>query len=237
MARPPRAAMGAAFPTAVICCGRARRAVGDDRATWYFVRHGEAAAAGASPAGDSAQVLTQSGRAALAAQRKGWLQAEGLHQWMLDEELEVPGRFVASSPAPRCLETATALLSMRALHIAPVPYIQDGLSAKSPAFSRLWGKLGNAPLRDYLQADTEGVVMTFARLALRELYELLPPASGQDCGDITTVLVFGHAVGLAAIALELAELRGIAATDAILDARQAEATAFKVSLREAAYLA
>lgn len=36
------------------------------------------------------------------------------------------------------------------------------------------------------QADTEGVVMTFARLALRELYELLPPASGQDCGDITT---------------------------------------------------
>lgn len=228
--------MGAYLASLVVCCGRQRR-IGDDKATWYFVRHGAAAAAaGASPAAaDAAQKLTPSGRATVAAQRRGWLQAEGLHSWMVDESLEVPGRFVASSPAARCLETATELLSMRALHIAPVPYIHDGLSNKSPGFSRLCDELGNRPLREYLEADGDGVVRGYSRAALRDLYELLPPAAS-DSYEITSVLVFGHAPGLAAIALELAELRGIEPREAILDACQAEATAFKVSLHEAAYL-
>merc|ERR1719189_3177400 len=90
----------------------------------------------ASPSTDS--VLTPAGRRTVAAQRRGWLQAEGLDHWMLDESAEVPGRFVASSPASQCLETATELLSIRALHIAPVPYMCDGIGAHAvSAFCKL----------------------------------------------------------------------------------------------------
>uniref|UniRef100_A0A7S1W7C3 Histidine phosphatase family protein n=1 Tax=Alexandrium catenella TaxID=2925 RepID=A0A7S1W7C3_ALECA len=210
-----------------ISCASGRRKGVDDEAVWYFVRHGQAASApDDSLESDASRGLTDAGRQELALRRKSWLEAEGLF-W---SKTDSPDRFVATSPATRCVESASELLGIAALDMAPVPYLYDGLGAKGRDFARLFQQHGYAPVRQYLDYDVEGAVSAYGQRGIADICQSLPATSPR------VVFVFGHAVGLATLALTLAELRKITSLEAVLDTVQAEGAAFKVTGTEVAYL-
>ncbi|CAK0873565.1 unnamed protein product, partial [Prorocentrum cordatum] len=137
-----------------------------------------------------------------------------------------PKWHVVSSDTMVCMETAKSLLRLDALSVTPVPFLHTGL----PAALCDGGGAAPGALRRHAEDPESGV----REYGLQALSEVIRSRGGGATMDV--VIVIGHAVALAAIALELAELRQLKATEILLDVEQGECTALKVSQSEAAYL-
>lgn len=216
---------GRSSPQLSGCTGRG--SVGTDNATWYFVRHAQADSLGSSPDQiDVARVLAPDAKAHIATKRNGWICTEGLDT--IIQANSMPQNWhVVSSPASRCIETAKFLFMIDELMILPVTFLYDGL--RSEEFADLYSQFAHTPLQKCLEAN-QMAVRAYGQSALEEIV-----CTVEDFFYINTVVVVGHAIGLGAAALELAEMRELDVTE-LLNIVHGEVDAFKVSMDGVYYM-
>lgn len=181
-----------------------------------FIRHGNTNKAPV----DFDRTLTPKGEAQAAAARAY------LSQMPLLKAIAV------SSPATRCVQTASIALAGQGVRtVQPAQKIYDALLQPS---SEAFGRLGYAPLRSY---RAEGAEMTalldnYAIGVLDQVAELLDgvDVASDDVQQRPTLVIFGHAVYLPAVALLLAQRRGHsdAELDKVLRTNTKEACGFWV---------
>ncbi|KAF4657288.1 hypothetical protein FOL47_008523 [Perkinsus chesapeaki] len=170
---------------------------------WIFIRHSKAPRpADPSPEADKKRVLSDEGKA---------LASKSRQSYFIDfmKKSPKPVAFV-SSPATRCLQTADAILggkgdfdgekkdtvTIENTEFRLCPYIWEGIIEASD-FDGLFQKMGYAPLKEYRKtSESRKIVDNYGSIAIGKICELLPE-------ETETVVVFGHAMGLAAMALQL----------------------------------
>lgn len=156
-------------------------------------------------------------------------------------------RSILVSPAPRTVETAQLFLqsaetaSDRECDILPVQRLYDG--SMQPEGSKLFQKIGYAPLRDYVDSQdandrdiSRQVFGAYSATAMEAIADtiLVDPGKEGDTSQSTLWLV-GHAVYLSSAALGVASLldcnsQGI---ETILSANTKEAEGFLVDVENA----
>ncbi|KAL7573690.1 hypothetical protein ACA910_007732 [Epithemia clementina (nom. ined.)] len=151
-----------------------------------------------------------------------------------------------ASPAPRTMDTAQIFLDSSGgnaseVRIQPVPSLYD--RTMQPEGSRLFRKLGYAPLNDYVTNESEDdressrkVLGSYAHFATKSILEtLVTSENGSSTGNNLkgkVLWVVGHAIYLPATALSVALLAGCdeSSTDKILSTSTKEAEGFLVDL-------
>ncbi|EER01702.1 hypothetical protein Pmar_PMAR008166 [Perkinsus marinus ATCC 50983] len=172
--------------------------------TWIFIRHSKSPRpADPSPEADQKRVLGEEGRLLATKARSNYFV-----EFM--DDAPKPVAFV-SSPAARCLQTADAMLggkgefegdkkdnraTIEDTEFILCPYIWEGV-VQAEDFDGLFKKIGYAPLKEYRKTpESKAIVDNYGEVAVGKICEILPE-------ETETVVVFGHAMGLAAMALQL----------------------------------
>ncbi|KAF4661443.1 hypothetical protein FOZ61_003172 [Perkinsus olseni] len=171
--------------------------------TWIFIRHSKTPRpSDPSPEADKKRVLSEEGKA---------LASKARQSYFMDfmDKAPKPVAFV-SSPATRCLQTADAILggkgefdgekkdivTIEDSEFRLCPYIWEGI-IQADDFDNLFKQIGYAPLKEYRKTpESKAIVDNYGAVAVGKICELLPEKT-------ETVVVFGHAVGLASMALQL----------------------------------
>lgn len=156
------------------------------------------------------------------------------------------------SPAPRCVETAN--LFIQSALVADAAAIEGGApeldletvlydGTMQPSGSRLFKKIGYAPLRSYLDnpniedADiARDVLRGYSRDVIKIVESTInaAPSCARDDGGIdqNTLLIFGHAIYLPSAALGIAAICGCdrQGEDIILSTNTNEAEGFLIDV-------
>lgn len=168
---------------------------------------------------------------------------------------------VMVSPAPRTMDTANLFLEATGIsvgshdlgiHLEPVQSLYEG--TMQPEGSRLFQKIGYAPLRDYLMCEddedrktAQNVLGTYAHTVTDEIIRVLElekqkpnSANNQNAQGLTLCLV-AHAIYLPAAALAVATLADCDASsiDLLLrtNTREAEGYLIYLDTKKVTYLA
>lgn len=209
-----------------------------------FIRHGNTAP---NPI-DTERILTEKGRKQCESAAKTYMKT------LPCMEL---ASFAVTSPAVRCIETASLVLAGSPTPIEPVhcPAVYDALL--QPGASGIFKKISYAPMSDYLAEGPEvkDILDSYAESVLSEVEKIVTARAEAEAeaeaelrkkivGAVErrtsrkTLCVFGHAVYSASVAHMLATQRGLAAPsiDAILSYNMQEACGFWVGAEEAKVL-
>lgn len=134
--------------------------------------------------------------------------------------LDLPPYFslALSSPAPRTMDTAKNFLESSTLgdqvEIIPIDIAYDG--TMQPEGSKLFNKIGYAPLRDYLESPNEEdrtasqhLLGQYASDIAESIVETVSRVQNNpEVSEPLTLLFFGHSVYLPSAALKVASLAG-----------------------------
>jgi len=145
------------------------------------------------------------------------------------------------SPAPRTVETAELFLeaadATTSVNLTKVQILYDG--TMQPEGSKLFQKIGYAPLKDYLDSDdlndkaaARSVLGAYAHAVAETVLDTVEQLDCNKQG--TTLFIVGHAIYLPAAALGIASLVNCddASKDVILSTNTREAEGYLISLDE-----
>ena len=145
------------------------------------------------------------------------------------------------SPAPRCVETAKIFLDAAGVAGEPIEFVYnqdlyDG--TMQPEGSRLFKKIGYAPLRKYYEDPDKDdrrvaheVLGSYGESSLNAITEVARDHGvSNHSDDKNTFLFFAHAVYLPAASLCLASASGCLGEDLCLDTNTKEAEGYLVDL-------
>lgn len=147
------------------------------------------------------------------------------------------------SPAPRCVETAKIFLDAAGVAEEQIKFVYnqdlyDG--TMQPEGSRLFKKIGYAPLRDFYEDSDEDdrrvaheVLGSYAESSLNAIKEVAHDSEMSiNSDDKSTLLFFAHAVYLPGASLCLASASGCMGVDLCLDTNTKEAEGYLVDLEK-----
>ena len=147
------------------------------------------------------------------------------------------------SPAPRCVETAKIFLDAVGVDEKQIEFVYnqdlyDG--TMQPEGSRLFKKIGYAPLRNYYEDPDEDdrrvaheVLGSYGEASLNAIEEIAYDSGvSNNSDDKSTLLFFAHAVYLPAASLCLASASGCLGGDLCLDTNTEEAEGYLVDLEK-----
>lgn len=151
--------------------------------------------------------------------------------------------FALCSPAPRCVETAKIFLDAAGVSEEQIEFVcnhnlYDG--TMQPEGSRLFKKIGYAPLRNYYEDPDEDdrrvaheVLGSYGESSLNAIKEVAHDNEmSKNSDDKSTLLFFAHAVYLPAASLCLASASGCMGEDLCLETNTKEVEGYLVDLEK-----
>jgi len=148
------------------------------------------------------------------------------------------------SPAPRCVETAKIFLEAVGIGEDQIEFMRKEVlydGTMQPEGSRLFKKIGYAPLRDYYEDPdlddrmvSHKILGSYGISSLEAIKEVAEDITGQSHSGGKTLLFFAHAVYLPAASFCLASAIGCMGEDLdiVLDTNTKEVEGYLVDLEE-----